>query len=143
VCPVLHAEPHVRKRRAERLEDRRQQVRADGWRRADDQIPGRALAKIRDHLPSFGDEAESALCIGEEGAARVRELHAASAAHEELDSQLALQGLKSRGERGLREEKSLRGAAHVAGARHFDERLKVGEEHRFRHISEVYSPHQN
>jgi len=94
-------------------------------------------------LPAICDESERALRVGEERAPCVGQPHPARAAHEELDAQIALECLEPRGQRRLREEERLRGATDVAGARHLDERLEVREEQRFRHITEVYSPHQN
>ena len=56
--------------------------------------------------------------------------HPARGAEEELGLQVGLQPLDPRGERGLREEEPVGGAAHAPRPRHLDEGLDLVQQHK-------------
>ena len=127
--PCPHADGHAGVPDGEPRQDGGEDVGAHGRRGAEREL-SRAPALERVHHPAaVGQRFDGADGVGEERISRLGEPHAARGSHEELRAEIALQPLNTRGQRGLSEEESVGCAADAAGARDFDERLKLAQKH--------------
>ena len=76
-------------------------------------------------VPPLGDRLQCALGVGEEGAARFRQAHAAAPADEQRRADRPLERVQAGGQRRLRHVERVRGAGHRAAADDLDERLQL------------------
>jgi len=68
--------------------------------------------------------------VGEEGVARLGQLHPARRPDEELRVEISLETLQAGRQRRLGDEQRVGRAAHGAGARDLDEGLDLGKKHK-------------
>ncbi len=90
-------QPHVREVPRVANEQCRQDVRAHGRRRAQDQFPGPTTTKLGQQARAGVQRAHRSFGIGEEGASCISQIHPVPAAHEQRRPQLRLEGLDARG----------------------------------------------
>jgi hypothetical protein len=115
--------------RPEALEDRGQDVRRDGGRAADRELPGRAALDLGEEQAAVGDGVERALRERQEGAAGIGEPRAVAPAHQELRPDIALEILDPSRHRGLGDEQRRRCLADAARSGRGHQGFELGQLH--------------
>ena len=106
-----------------------QDIGADAGRGTDGELADHPRRQLGDQRRTTTQRFQGPLRIGQEGAARVRQLHARPRAPEERRAELRLEPLDAGGERRLADVQQLRGASQVALAGDGDEPLDLRVEH--------------
>ncbi len=133
------ADAHAGVADREPLQDRGKDVRRERRGRAERE-PTCAPSLERVHeAPAVRQRVERTDGVGKVRLARLGEAHPARRADEERRSELGLEPLDPRRQRGLRHEEGFGGPAHTSRPRDLDERLHLREQH----INKAYRTHRN
>ena len=128
--PGADADADARVADREALEDPRQDVRRSRRRRAQGEAARPAPLERVDEATAVREAVERLDRVREEGIAGLGEFHAARGADEELRAKILLEALQAGGERRLRHEERVGGAADRPRPRDLDERLDLRDQHR-------------
>ena len=94
-----------------------QQIGTDRGRRTDRQRSRARCCEVRDEASALAHRLECALRIGQKGAARRRQSHAAPRTEKEWATDLSLEALQSSGQCRLRQKELGRDGAEITGTR--------------------------
>jgi enoyl-CoA hydratase len=125
-----NADADARVADGEPLEDPRQDVGGDGGSGAQRQPAGASSLEGVHDPAAVRDALERLDGVGEEGVARLGELHPARRPDEERRAQVGLELFQARGERGLGDEQPVRRPADGSDPRDLDEGLELRQKHR-------------